>query len=194
MNSYVTGTIIKELRAKAHLTQAELADKIMVSNKAVSKWENGNGFPDITLLEPLARALNVSLIELMSGSAVSNNNRGGNMKRGKWYICPVCGNVVHTMGDTIVSCCGITLPPLEVEEENTGHEIRVARVESDYFISLDHPMGKDHYICFIAYVTDDKLCVERLYPEQNPESRFPVMGHGLVFAYCNHHGFFCKEV
>ena len=46
MNEYVTGAIIKELREKNHLTQAELAEKINVSDKTVSKWETGKGYPD----------------------------------------------------------------------------------------------------------------------------------------------------
>jgi len=194
MNSYVTGSIIKELRSRAHLTQAELAERLMVSNKTVSKWENGNGLPDITLLEPLAKELNVSLIELMSGSAVKNTNRSANMKRGKWYICPVCGNVIHSMGEAIISCCGITLPPAEPEEENDNHEIMIERVENDYVLSMNHPMEKDHFISFYAYVTNDRQIVHKMYPEQDNMARFTIMGHGMVYAYCNHHGLFCKPV
>ena len=66
-NQYVTGAMIKRLREKRHLTQAELAEKICVTDKAVSKWETGRGLPDISLLEVLAKALGVSVIELLSG-------------------------------------------------------------------------------------------------------------------------------
>jgi len=194
MNTYITGTIIKELRTRAHLTQAELADKLMVSNKAVSKWENGNGLPDITLLEPLAKALNVSLIELMTGTMVKNNNRSSNMKRGEWYICPVCGNIVHAMGETVVSCCGITLPALEVEDKDDDHAILVERIDDEYVVRMEHPMDKNHFICFISYVTDDRLIVEKLYSEQDCVVHFPIMGHGIIYAYCNHHGLFSTEV
>lgn len=59
MNQYVTGTTIKELREKNKITQVQLAEKLGVSDKTVSKWETGKGYPDITLLEPIADALRV---------------------------------------------------------------------------------------------------------------------------------------
>ena len=67
MDRYVTGAVIRTLREGKRMTQEELAEKIHVSGKAVSKWETGQGFPDISLLEPLAQALAVSVIELLSG-------------------------------------------------------------------------------------------------------------------------------
>lgn len=194
MNSYVTGTIIKQFRERENLTQTQLADKLMVSNKTISKWENGKGLPDISLLDPLAKALNVSLIELMSGYTVNNNNPSANMKKGCWYVCPVCGNVIHSMGETVISCCGITLPEVEEEEDNADHEITVERVEDEYVVTLNHPMDKQHLIGFIAYVTDSKLSVERLYPEGDCMARFRIVGHGMVYAYCNHHGLFAKRI
>ena len=54
MNQYVTGAAIKELREKNRMTQLQLAEKLGVSDKAVSKWETAKGYPDITLLEPIA--------------------------------------------------------------------------------------------------------------------------------------------
>lgn len=53
------------------MTQIELARKINVSDKTISKWETGKGLPDISLIETLAKALNVSVIELMSGEYVT---------------------------------------------------------------------------------------------------------------------------
>ena len=79
MDQYITGSAIRRLREAKRLTQAELADKIGVSDKAVSKWENGKGFPDITLLEPIAESLGVSVIELLSGNDITNQNPAGNM-------------------------------------------------------------------------------------------------------------------
>ena len=52
MNQYVTGAMIKRLREERCLTQTELADKINVTDKAVSKWETGRGYPDVSLIEP----------------------------------------------------------------------------------------------------------------------------------------------
>lgn len=70
MNQYVTGTTIKELREKNKITQVQLAEKLGVSDKTVSKWETGKGYPDITLLEPIADALRVSVAELITGNPV----------------------------------------------------------------------------------------------------------------------------
>ena len=81
MNQYVTGAIIRELREKSGLTQSELAEKLYVSDKAVSKWENGKGYPDISLLEPIAAVFGISIAELVSGKAVSNVNVSANMLR-----------------------------------------------------------------------------------------------------------------
>lgn len=194
MNSYVTGTIIKEFRERENITQAQLADKLMVSSKTISKWENGRGLPDISLLDPLAKALNVSLIELMAGYTVKNNNYAANMKKGVWYVCPVCGNVIHAMGDSVVSCCGITLPKIEVEEPDDKHVIKVERIDDEYYVSMDHPMDKSHYICFFTYSSENKLQVVKLFPESEAACSFKIVGHGRIYAYCNHHGMFVKEV
>ena len=123
MNPYVTGDVIKRLREGRGLTQEALAEKLYVSGKAVSKWETGRGYPDISLLEPLAGALGISVIELLSGNAVQNANRAANMARSQWYVCPVCGNVIWATGEAVVSCCGIALPPLEPEAGDADHEI-----------------------------------------------------------------------
>ena len=108
MDNYVTGAAIKSLREAKRLTQEELAERIHVSAKAVSKWETGKGFPDISLLEPLAEALGISVIELLSGCTIRNRNKAANMLRSRLYVCPACGNVIQTTGETVVSCCGIT--------------------------------------------------------------------------------------
>ena len=75
MNPYVTGEAIRSLREKCRFTQAQLAEKLCVSDKAVSKWETGKGYPDITLLEPLAKALSVSVAELLWISTVTRTPR-----------------------------------------------------------------------------------------------------------------------
>lgn len=194
MDSFVIGNMIRTLREKEHMTQTELASLLNVSNKTVSKWENGKGLPDITLLEPLSKALNVSLIEFISGYTVVNRNTSANIKRGQWYVCPVCGNVIHTVGSAVVSCCGITLPPLEPEECDPDHNILCEKIDGEYFVSIDHPMEKSHYVCFIAYATDSCLQVEKLYPEQEAYCRFRIAGHGKLFCCCNHHGLYERRI
>ncbi|MBO4604025.1 MAG: helix-turn-helix transcriptional regulator, partial [Clostridiales bacterium] len=87
MDRYVTGAVIKKLREKKNMTQEDLAAKLFVSSKAVSKWETGQGFPDISLIEPLAQALDISVIELLSGEDIRNTNRASNMLRSRFYVC-----------------------------------------------------------------------------------------------------------
>ena len=190
MNRYVTGGIIRSLREKKKMTQEELAEKIFVSGKTVSKWETGNGFPDISLLEPLAKALDISVIELLSGDAIQNKNRSANMAKIKLYVCPVCGNVIQATGEAVVSCCGIVLPPQEPEEADEGHQVRVEIVEDEFFVSVSHPMEKEHYISFLMAVSDQGTQFVKLYPEGSAEARFKISRVKRLYWYCNRHGLF----
>ena len=194
MDSYITGATIKRLREKKGITQAQLAELVGVSSKAVSKWETGKGFPDISLLENLAGALSVSVMELVSGNAVSNKNISANMLRTKFYVCPVCNNAVSAVGDAVISCCGITLPPLEAEEPEESHRISLEQVEDEQFVVIDHPMTKQHYISFICYVNSDRMQFVKLYPEGNPETRLNIRGRGYIYFYCNRHGLMKQKI
>ena len=194
MDAYITGTTIKALREKKRLTQAELADILGVSSKAVSKWETGKGLPDITLIEPISKALGVSVMELMSGDTVTNKNVSANLLRSKFYVCPLCGNIIHATGDTVVSCHGITLPPLEAEEYDENHTVTVEQVEDEYFITVHHEMTKEHFISFLAHVTGDKLQLVKFYPEGNAETRLNLRGRGFLYFYCNKHGLMKKKL
>ena len=194
MNTYVTGNTIKQLREGRGLTQAELAQMIGVSSKTVSKWETAKGLPDISLLQPLAQALGISVIELMNGEQITNRNVSANLLRGKFYVCPVCGNAIHSTGSALVSCCGITLPPLEAEEADEDHGITIENVEDEHFITVHHPMTKGHFISFLAYVTCDRVQLVKLYPEGNAETRMQLRGMGQLYYYCNRHGLFRKKV
>jgi len=194
MNTYVTGTTIKRLREKRNMTQAELADILGVSHKTVSKWETARGLPDIALIEPLARALGISVMELLTGEYVTNENVASNMLRSRLYVCPVCKNVIHTMGEAVVSCCGITLPVLEAEEPDEAHKICCERVEDEYYITIPHEMTKEHYISFMAYVTSSKFEMVKLYAEGNAEARFLIRGHGWLYWYCNRHGLMRQRI
>lgn len=194
MDQYITGSAIRRLREEHKLTQAELAERIGVSDKAVSKWENGKGFPDITLLEPIAESLGVSVIELLSGNDVTNQNRTGNMLKAPFYVCPVCGNIIHTSGEAVISCCGITLPPLEAEEPDPGHMLKIEPVEDELYVTCDHPMTKTHYLSFITCVYDSGYQMVKLYPEGNCEAHFKRSRARFLYYYCNHHGLFRVHV
>ena len=194
MNTYITGATIKNLREAKGLTQLQLAEIIGVSSKTVSKWETGKGLPDISLVEPLSHALGVSIMELMSGEAIINKNISSNILFSKFYVCPICGNVIRTIGEAVISCCGVTLPPLEAEDPDDAHIISIENVEDEKFISINHPMTKSHYISFIAYVTSDKIHFVKLYPEGNAETRIQFRGRGYLYIYCNKHGLMKKRV
>ncbi len=194
MDNYITGATIKRLREAKGITQTQLAEQIGVSDKAVSKWETAKGLPDITLIEPLAKVLGVSVMELMSGETVINKNVSSNILRSKFYVCPVCGNVIRTTGDTVISCCGITLPPLEAEEVDEAHTVTIERVEDEHFITVNHEMTKTHFISFVAYLTSDRVQFVKFYPEGNAETRLQLRGRGYLYIYCNKHGLMKKKI
>ena len=194
MDTYVTGITIKQLREKQNLTQAELAQMLGVSSKTVSKWETAKGLPDISLLQPLAHALGISVIELMNGEHIINRNKSANMLRSKFYVCPICGNVIHAMGDALVSCCGVTLPALEAEEADAGHTITIEAVEDEQFLTVHHPMTKNHFISFAAFVTGDRIQLVKFYPEGNAQTRLQLRGRGYLYYCCNRHGLFKQKI
>ncbi len=213
MENFLTGKIIKELRQKKGLTQKELAEKLEVSDKAISKWETNRGYPDITLLESLAFTLGISVAELLTGTNSVNNNRSANMRKTLFYVCPLCGNIFHSTGQGFISCCGISLLPLEAEEpdkkeqafeetseENSSyqdgpsfdesHVLHVERIEDEYFVTTTHPMTKTHYLSFIASVCDNSVTITKLYPESTVEARFKIRQTNELYYFCNHHGLY----
>lgn len=193
MDRYVTGETIKALREKRQLTQAALAEELNVSDKTVSKWETGKGYPDITLLEPLAGALGVTLTELISGEVITNRNVAANMLRVKVYVCPVCGNVVTATGEALVQCHGVRLMPLEAEQGEAGHALTAEPVEDEWYVTLDHPMTKQHYVSFIAAVAPERTELVKLYPEGPAEARFKIRGVKRFLYYCNRDGLFFQN-
>ena len=190
MNQYVTGAVIRELREKSRMTQARLAEKLGVSDKTVSKWETAKGYPDITLLEPIAEAFRISVTELISGNTVYNSNVSANMLRSRFYVCPVCGNAIHSMGEAAIHCHGILLTPLEAEPADERHRLFIERVEDEYYVRIDHSMTKDHYISFVAAASSNEMQMVKLYPEGNAEARFKIRGVRRIFFYCNRDGLF----
>lgn len=188
MNSYVTGQAVRRLREEKKITQQQLADAIGVTPKAVSRWETGRGLPDISLLDPLAAALGVSVTELMSGSEVKNRNVSANLLRGRFFVCPVCGNIIHAAGEAMISCCGIRLTPLVPQPADKDHAITIEPVEDEHFLTVSHPMEKDHFLSFLAWVTGDRIQLVKLYPEGNAETRLQLRGFGKLYLYCSRHG------
>ncbi len=194
MNQYVTGAVIKEMREQKKMTQLQLAELLGVTDKTVSKWETGKGYPDITLLEPIADAFRISVTELISGNKIKNENVSANMMRSKFYVCPVCGNAIHSMGEAGIQCHGVQLVPAAAAERDENHMIFIERVEDEYYVRIDHEMTKDHYISFIAASSPDRIQMVKLYPEGNAEARFKTNGVRRIFFYCNRDGLFSIDV
>ncbi|MEA5050977.1 MAG: helix-turn-helix domain-containing protein [Oscillospiraceae bacterium] len=194
MDCEKTGGLIRRLRIEKNMTQRQLADRVGVSDKAVSKWERGRGCPDVSLLAGLASALGVDVQTLLDGALQSADPVGGNMKKLAFYVCPQCGNIVTATGEAAVSCCGKPLAPRAAEKAEEADRLCVEKIENDYFISSGHPMTKEHYISFVALLTGDALVLRKLYPEWNVQTRIPCIGHGKLVWYCSRDGLFYQTV
>lgn len=193
MNQYITGAVIRELRERNKMTQLQLAEKLGVSDKTVSKWETAKGYPDVTLLEPLAGALSVSVAELMTGNPVCNSNVSANVLKSGFYVCPICGNVIHSMGEAVISCHGVLLSSLEAEEADGNHRIMLELIEDEYYVRIEHEMTKKHYISFIAAESVDRIEIIKLYPEGDANIRFKRNGVRRILFYCNRDGLFALD-
>ena len=73
MNPQSTGNLISKIRKEINLTQKDLADKLNVTPKAISRWETGRGYPDIEILPDLSKALNITINEILNGELPPNN-------------------------------------------------------------------------------------------------------------------------
>ena len=190
MDCMKMGALIRSLRKEKGMTQLELAQAIQVSDKAVSKWERGQGCPDVSLLTALSDILGVNLEQMLTGDLAPNPLDGGNMKRIQFYVCPNCGNVLTAAVDADISCCGRKLTAFVGKNANDEHKLLLETVEDETYITFSHPMEKGHYIRFIAWVGYDRVMLVRLYPEQGGELRIPQLRSGKLYACCSKHGLF----
>lgn len=190
MDLIKNGKFICDLRKAKGMTQKQVADKLGVVPKTVSKWETGHGFPDVSTLSALAEILGVSEKVLLSGDLVQNSKQAGNVKKTGFYVCQKCGSIMHAVGEGQASCCGKILESLEAKPTDKNHKIKILEIENDFHIEFEHEMTKEHYIEFVSYVSFDRLLTVRLYPEQESAVRFPKMYGGKIYYYCNRHGLF----
>ena len=194
MDNVKIGNLINKLRKEKGMTQLQLAERLHISDKTVSKWERGLGCPDVSLLTDLSRVFGVDLEKLLSGQLDANEETGGNMKKLNFYVCPECGNVITTMTEAGISCCGKKLQPLEAVKAPADEKLSVENIENDYYISSDHPMLKEHYISFVALLTGDTLTLKKQYPEWDLQVRIPGRAHGKLLWYCTEQGLFYQLV
>lgn len=189
MDCQKVGRLILQLRKEKSLTQQNVADALSISNKTVSKWECGLGCPDISLWAELSIVLGVDIQKMLEGELSPNRPDTGNIDKIRFYVCSSCGNILVSTGEASISCCGRKLCPLVPAQQRSEHEITIEEMDADYYISINHEMKKEHYISFVAYVSSDRVLLNRLYPEQSAETRIPIMsGRGNLYLYCVKHG------
>ena len=184
------GKLLCDLRKAKGLTQKQVADKLGIVPKTVSKWETGHGFPDVSTVSALADILGVSEKTILSGDLEQNLESANNMKRTKFYVCPCCGSFMQGTGNGQVVCCGKQLEALNAVSADDEHTINISEIEDDFYIEFNHAMTKEHYISFVSYVRFDRVLTVKLYPEQDSAVRFPKMYGGKIYFYCSKHGLF----
>ncbi|WP_025027805.1 helix-turn-helix domain-containing protein [Caldalkalibacillus mannanilyticus] len=194
MDCKKVGALILNVRKEKNMTQKEVATRLNISDKTVSKWERGLGCPDVSLLGDLSNILGVNIEKILMGDLEEKETDGGNMRQIKFYVCNSCNNVVTSTSEAEISCCGRKLDSLVVKPEDDAHNITVTDMDNEYYVTIDHPMNKNHYISFVAFVGFDKVLLTKLYPEQNAELFIPKMHRGKLYAYCSQHGLWVKGI
>ena len=190
MDLVKSGNLLRNLRKQKGFTQKQVADKLGVLPKTVSKWETGKGFPDVSVVSELAEILEVSEKILLTGNLTQNKTETGNMKKIKFFVCPCCGSFVQGTGEYDVNCCGISLKQLAAKTADEEHMANISVIENDFYVEFNHHMTKEHFITFVSYAGVDRVLTIRLYPEQSACARFPKMFGGKLYFYCNNHGLF----
>jgi transcriptional regulator with XRE-family HTH domain len=189
-----TGALIRRLRTETGLTQRQLAERLCVSDKAVSKWECGNGSPDISLLTELADIFGTDIQTLLNGTINKNESEKGNMKKTRFYICKDCGNIITASSEAAVTCCGSRLAALEPKKAEGADMLNVEDIGGELYITSSHEMTKEHYISFAAYLCDSSVTVYRQYPEWDMQIRMPLVRTGRLVWYCTKHGLFYQDI
>ena len=190
MDSTNIGALLLRLRREKGMTQLQLSELLHVSPQAVSKWERGNGLPDVSLLSRLTEIFGVSMERFLQGDLAPSAPEAGNMKQLKFYVCPGCGGIFTASGGGEIHCCGRKLEALKARPVDEEHALRVETVEDEWYVTFGHPMGKDHFIRFAAVVATERVLLVRLYPEQGGEFRIPQLRRGKLYLCCSRDGLF----
>ena len=194
MDQVKTGGLIRHFRTEMKLTQKQLAERINVSDNAVSKWELGNGCPDISLMTALADIFGTDIQVLLSGEIDKNESEKGNMKKIKFYVCSKCGNIITSTSEAAVTCCGSKLSPAEPRKAEESERLNVEDIGGEWYISSDHEMTKEHYITFAAYVSDSSIMMFKQYPEWNLQFNLPMYRTGRLMWYCTKCGLLYQDI
>ncbi len=194
MDQVKTGQLIKRLRTELGMTQKQLAERINVSDKAVSKWERGNGCPDVSLLSALADVFGTDIRVLLSGEIDKNESEKGNMKKLKFYVCKDCGNIITSTSEASVTCCGNHLSAPKPRKADESQQLKVTDIGGEWYITSDHEMTKEHFISFAAFVSDSSVMMFRQYPEWSININLPIYRSGRLVWYCNKCGLLYQDI
>ena len=184
MDADKTGALLRSLRQEKRLTQLQVAERLHLSDRTISKWERGQGCPDVSLLPALSDIFGVNIEALLAGDLSPKRADGGNMRRLTFYICPTCGNILTATSRSELSCCGRKLEPLSARPADDGHRLTIEPSDGESYVTFSHPMEKEHYLSFIAVVSWDRVLLTRLYPEQSGEVRLPALRRGSKLYFC----------
>ncbi|MDO4564356.1 MAG: helix-turn-helix transcriptional regulator [Clostridia bacterium] len=189
-----TGNKIRKLRLEKGLTQRELAESIGVCAKTVSKWECGGGLPDVGLLPPLCKALQCDASALLDDGLSEGSAAVINLRKARFYRCPVCKSFCLGFGNGAVSCCGRRLAPLEPSKAKEPQVPDISLSDGEWFISSGMPMTKEDYVEFIAFAGQDGFLLFPQYPEWELNARIPAHSHGTLFWYSQRDGLLFKRI
>ncbi len=175
------GLILKQLRKKLGITQRELAEKINVSNRTVSAWENNTRQMKLDKMLKILESCDMSLYELFTDRDFPMNNF-------RLYICKMCGNIIIAHREADVSCCGMLLKPESMEHFGKFPEYDVQRRDGYIKFTIYHDSHIRHYIKFISYITGKGSSYTTLSYSSPPVLYAPDYGEGELLVYCTRHG------
>lgn len=130
---------------------------------------------------------------MLQGELNANDTVGGNMKKTKYFVCPVCNNLILATGDAAIYCCSRKLEPCVMQKVDDATKLNIENIEDDYYITSGHPMTKENYIAFVALSTGDRLELVRLYPEWDLQARL-TRRHGLLLYYSTSKGLIYQNI
>lgn len=114
-------------------------------------------------------------------------------KNVRFYKCEVCGNqigLIHSNGNPVF-CCNKEMKQMDIVEKNEKHTPQIVRCEDEIVVTVgtpEHDMTKEHYIMWVALVSENVTMRTTLYPEQSTTVRFKYIPNSLIYVYCNKHG------
>ncbi len=175
------GYYIKRLRTSLGLTQEKFAEKLSVSDKAVSAWEQCRGSVKTEMLNNILDCFKLSWEEFYNNDSADD---GTNIRI---KICSICGNPIISFNDLKVVCCGIEAKPYE-QDYDEGNHYSVKKENGNIRFSVDHEMNKDHYLSFIVYVYKTGYDLAMLSYDDKPEAVFADKGKGEFIVNCTRLG------